>query len=177
MEKKYIVALDQGTTSSRAIVFNSKAKKIASNQREFTQYFPESGWVEHDAEELFLCQLTVLQETLRQAKINPEEVSALGITNQRETVVLWDKKTGVPVHRAIVWQCRRTAPIVEALVASGKSDLIYEKTGLIPDAYFSATKIQWILDEVPGLRERAENGEILAGTLVYPGHDSFGFKL
>ena len=165
MEKKYIVALDQGTTSSRAIVFNSKAKKIASNQREFTQYFPESGWVEHDAEELFLCQLTVLQETLRQAKINPEEVSALGITNQRETVVLWDKKTGLPVHRAIVWQCRRTAPIVEALVASGKSDLIYEKTGLIPDAYFSVTKIQWILDEVPGLRERAENGEILAGTI------------
>ena len=165
MEKKYIVALDQGTTSSRAIVFNSNAKKIASQQREFTQYFPKSGWVEHDAEELFLCQLTVLQETLRQSKINPEQVAALGITNQRETVVLWDKKTGKPVHRAIVWQCRRTAPLIEKLIASGKKDFVYEKTGLFPDAYFSATKIQWILDEVPGLRKHAENGEILAGTI------------
>lgn len=164
-KKKYVIALDQGTTSSRAIIFNSKAQKILSDQQEFTQYFPKPGWVEHDAEELFLCQLTVMQQVIREAKIKTEEISAIGITNQRETVILWDKKTGKPVYHAIVWQCRRTAPLAEKLIADGYSEMIQEKTGLIPDAYFSATKIKWILDNVPGVRARAEKGEILAGTV------------
>ncbi len=164
-EKKYILALDQGTTSSRAIIFNQNAQKVASGQREFTQYFPQPGWVEHDADELFLQQLTVMQETVRQAKIPPEQIAAIGITNQRETVVLWDKNTGKPVYHAIVWQCRRTADMAEALIASGKSRMIQEKTGLIPDAYFSGTKIKWILDNVPGVKARAKKGEILAGTI------------
>ncbi len=164
-QKKYLLALDQGTTSSRAIIFNSNAQKVASGQREFTQHFPRPGWVEHDAQELFLCQLTVAQEVLRQSKIKPEQIAAIGITNQRETVVLWDKNTGKPVYHAIVWQCRRTAYMAESLIASGKSAMIQEKTGLIPDAYFSATKIKWILDKVPGARERAEKGKLLAGTI------------
>jgi glycerol kinase len=163
--KKYILALDQGTTSSRAIIFNSNAQKVACEQEEFMQYFPQPGWVEHDAEELFLCQLTVAQQVIRSARINPEQIAALGITNQRETVVLWDKKTGKPVYHAIVWQCRRTADMAEQLLKSGKGKMIQEKTGLIPDAYFSGTKIKWLLDNVPGLRKRAENGEILAGTI------------
>lgn len=163
-EKKYILALDQGTTSSRAILFNSKAKKIASEQREFTQYFPKPGWVEHDAKELFLCQLSVAQDVLKKAKVKPEQVAAIGITNQRETVVLWDKRTGEPVANAIVWQCRRTAE--KALKLKQKySGMIQKKTGLIPDAYFSATKIQWLLDNVPGARKKAEKGNLLAGTI------------
>ena len=163
--KKYILALDQGTTSSRAIIFNSNAQKVACEQQEFTQYFPQPGWVEHDAEELFLCQLTVAQQVVRSARINPEQIAAIGITNQRETVVLWDKKTGKPAYHAIVWQCRRTADMAEQLIKSGKGKMIQEKTGLIPDAYFSGTKIKWLLVNVPGLRKRAENGEILAGTI------------
>lgn len=163
--KKFILALDQGTTSSRAIIFNSNAQKVAYEQQEFTQYFPQPGWVEHDAEELFLCQLTVMQQVLRTARIESSQIAAIGITNQRETVVLWDKKTGKPVYHAIVWQCRRTACLAEQLIASGKSEMIQSKTGLIPDAYFSATKIKWILDNVPGLKKRALNGEILAGTI------------
>jgi len=164
-QKKFILALDQGTTSSRAIIFNSSAQKVACEQQEFTQYFPQPGWVEHDAEELFLCQLTVAQQVVRSARINPEQIAAIGITNQRETVVLWDKKTGKPVYHAIVWQCRRTADMAEHLVKTGKGKMIQEKTGLIPDAYFSGTKIKWLLDNVPGLRKRATNGEILAGTI------------
>lgn len=163
--KKYLLALDQGTTSSRAIIFNENAQKVASGQQEFTQYFPKPGWVEHDAQELFLCQLTVAQEVLRQNKIKSEQVAAIGITNQRETVVLWDKKSGKPVYHAIVWQCRRTADQAEELIRSGKSEMIQKKTGLIPDAYFSATKIKWILDNVEGVREKAAAGEILAGTI------------
>lgn len=163
--KKYIIALDQGTTSSRAIIFNRNAKKVASLQKEFTQYFPQPGWVEHDAEELFLCQKTVMEEVLRQQKIPPEQIAAIGITNQRETVILWDKKTGKPVYHAIVWQCRRTAQEAEKLIKDGHAKMIQEKTGLIPDAYFSATKIKWLLDNVPGIRKRAEKGEILAGTV------------
>ena len=156
-DKKYILALDQGTTSSRAILFNSKAKKIASEQREFTQYFPKPGWVEHDAKELFLCQLSVAQDVIKKAKIKPDQIAAIGITNQRETVVLWDKRTGEPVANAIVWQCRRTAE--KALKLKQKySDMIQKKTGLIPDAYFSATKIQWLLENVPGARKKAEKG-------------------
>lgn len=163
--KKFILALDQGTTSSRAIIFNSNAQKVACEQQEFTQYFPQPGWVEHDAEELFLCQLTVAQQVIRTSRIDPQQIAAIGITNQRETVVLWDKKTGKPVYHAIVWQCRRTADLAEQLIKSGKGKMIQEKTGLIPDAYFSGTKIKWLLDNVPGLRKRALAGEILAGTI------------
>lgn len=163
--KKYILALDQGTTSSRAIIFDSKTKIVACEQQEFTQYFPKPGWVEHDAEELFLCQLTVMQQVVRSSKVNVKDIAAIGITNQRETVVLWDKKTGKPVYHAIVWQCRRTADLAEELINSEKGKMIQQKTGLIPDAYFSGTKIKWILDNVKGLRKRAEKGEILAGTI------------
>ncbi len=165
MQKKYVIALDQGTTSSRAIVYDKSAKPLGSKQKEFTQYYPQPGWVEHDAEELFKCQLGVMQQVIIDTEIKMDEIAAIGITNQRETVVLWDKATGKPVYHAIVWQCRRTAPLCEKLTKEGYGDIIKEKTGLLIDAYFSATKIKWILDEVPGLRERAKNGEILAGTI------------
>ena len=165
MEKKYILALDQGTTSSRAVIFDKECNKICMEQSEFTQYYPKAGWVEHDAEELFNCQLNVMLEAVKKSGINPEEISSIGITNQRETVVLWEKETGKPVCHAIVWQCRRTAEIVDSLVVQGYSGKIRAATGLIPDAYFSGTKIKWLLDNIPGLRLRAENGEILAGTI------------
>lgn len=162
---KYIVALDQGTTSSRAVIFDKSVNKIKTAQMEFTQIFPKPGWVEHDPEELFLCQLSVMKEAVEEAGLKPEQIQAVGITNQRETVVVWDKATGTPVYNAIVWQCRRTADLADRLIAEGKSDLIQKKTGLIPDAYFSGTKIKWILDNVPGVRQRAEKGELLAGTI------------
>ena len=165
MSKKYVIALDQGTTSSRAIVYDQNAHPIGSKQREFTQYYPKPGWVEHDAEELFKCQLKVLESVLIDNDIKFDEVAAIGITNQRETVVIWDKKTGKPVYHAIVWQCRRTADICEKLSKEGYDEIIKEKTGLLIDAYFSGTKIKWILDNVPGVRERAEKGELLAGTI------------
>lgn len=165
MAKKYVIALDQGTTSSRAIVYDQNAHPIGSKQREFTQYYPKPGWVEHDAEELFKCQLKVLESVLIDNDIKFDEVAAIGITNQRETVVIWDKKTGKPVYHAIVWQCRRTADICEKLSKEGYDEIIKEKTGLLIDAYFSGTKIKWILDNVPGVRERAEKGELLAGTI------------
>lgn len=163
--KKYIIALDQGTTSSRAVIFDKQINKLVSCQEEFTQIFPHPGWVEHNPEELFQCQLNVMKQAIKDSKVNPDEIAALGITNQRETVVLWDKKTGEPVYNAIVWQCRRTADLAEELVKNGKSQMIQEKTGLLPDAYFSGTKIKWILENVKGIRERAEKGEILAGTI------------
>ena len=163
--EKYILALDQGTTSSRAVLFNKQVEKIATAQREFPQHFPQPGWVEHNPEDIFTSQLSVLKEAIMKAKLKPEQIEAVGITNQRETVILWDKKTGKPVYNAIVWQCRRTANIADDLISSGKGDLIRSKTGLLPDAYFSGTKIKWILDNVPGARARAENGEILAGTV------------
>ncbi|MCQ2585110.1 MAG: glycerol kinase GlpK [Treponema sp.] len=162
---KYIVALDQGTTSSRAVIFDKSVNKIKTAQMEFSQIFPKPGWVEHDPEELFLCQLSVMKEAVEEAGLKPEQIQAVGITNQRETVVVWDKATGTPVYNAIVWQCRRTADLADRLIAEGKSELIQKKTGLIPDAYFSGTKIKWILDNVPGVRERAEKGELLAGTI------------
>lgn len=165
MEKKYIIALDQGTTSSRAIVYDRNAHPIGSKQREFTQYYPKPGWVEHDAEELFKCQLKVLESVLIDNEVKTSEIAAIGITNQRETVVIWDKKTGKPVYNAIVWQCRRTADICAELSKKGYDEIIKEKTGLLIDAYFSGTKIKWILDNVPGVRERAERGELLAGTI------------
>ena len=165
MNKKYIIALDQGTTSSRAIVYDKNATPIGSKAKEFTQYYPQPGWVEHDAEELFKCQLGVMQAVIVDNEIKMDEIAAIGITNQRETVVLWDKATGKPVYHAIVWQCRRTASLCEELTKQGYSDVIREKTGLLIDAYFSGTKIKWILDNVPGLRQRAEKGEILSGTI------------
>ncbi len=165
MKKKYIIALDQGTTSSRAIVYDKNAHALGAKQREFPQYYPKPGWVEHDGEELFKCQLKVLESVIIDNEIKFDEIAAVGITNQRETVVIWDKKTGKPVYNAIVWQCRRTADICAELSAKGYDEIIKEKTGLLIDAYFSGTKIKWILDNVPGVRERAENGELLAGTI------------
>ncbi|MEE1059254.1 MAG: glycerol kinase, partial [Treponema sp.] len=165
LNSKYILAIDQGTTSSRAVVFDKKINKLSSVQKEFKQYYPQPSWVEHDATEIFECTLDVMKKAIKDAKINSEQIAALGITNQRETVVLWEKATGNPVYRAIVWQCRRTANLADKLINDGYSDFIRDKTGLIPDAYFSGTKIKWILDTVPGLRKRAENNEILAGTI------------
>lgn len=163
--EKFILALDQGTTSSRAVVFNKKVEKISTAQREFPQHYPHPGWVEHDPEDIFLSQLSVLKEAVMKAHLKPEQIEAVGITNQRETIILWDKITGKPVYNAIVWQCRRTAKLADQLISSGKGEIIRDKTGLLPDAYFSGTKIKWILDNVPGVRERAEKGEILAGTV------------
>ncbi len=167
--EKYILSLDQGTTSSRAILYNKEAKPLLSKNQEFTQYYPKPGWIEHNADEIFQCQLDVAKDVLSQAHkdfgANASDIAAIGITNQRETVVLWEKDTGKPVYNAIVWQCRRTAALCEELVAKGLDEVIQEKTGLVIDAYFSATKIKWILDEVDGLRERAKRGEILAGTI------------
>lgn len=163
--EKYILALDQGTTSSRAVIFNKQVEKIACGQREFPQHFPHPGWVEHNPEDIFTSQLSVMKEAIMKAKLKPEQIEAVGITNQRETVILWDKNTGKPVYNAIVWQCRRTANLADQLISTGRGDLIRSKTGLLPDAYFSGTKIKWILDNVPGVRQRANNGEILAGTV------------
>lgn len=165
MTKKYIISLDEGTTSCRAILYDKNAKVIGSNQREFSQKYPKPGWVEHDAEEIFKCQLKVLQNLCIENEIRYDEIVAIGITNQRETVVVWDKKTGKPIYNAIVWQCRRTADFCEKLKSDGWTEKIREKTGLLIDAYFSATKIKWILDNVPNARKRAENGELLAGTI------------
>ncbi len=164
-EEQYILALDQGTTSSRAVIFDKYCNKIITCQKEFPQYFPKQGWVEHNPEELFECQKTVMLDAVKKSSIDIEKIKAIGITNQRETVILWDKKTGVPVYNAIVWQCRRTAQIVNDLINNGYVEKIKAKTGLIPDPYFSGTKIKWILDNVPGVRERAERGELLAGTV------------
>ena len=165
MAKKYIVALDQGTTSSRAIIYNELAQPLGSHQEEFEQIYPHPGWVEHDAETIVKCQLRVLQTLFIEKEIRYDEIAAIGITNQRETVVIWDKKTGKPVYNAIVWQCRRTADYCEELKKKGLDEMIHSKTGLKIDAYFSGTKIKWILDNVPGVRERAEKGELLAGTI------------
>ena len=165
MEKKYILALDQGTTSSRAIIFNHAGEIIKVAQNEFTQYFPKTGWVEHDAMEIWGTQSGVAREVLETAGIRPDEIAAIGITNQRETTVVWDKTTGRPIYNAIVWQCRRTAGICDELKERGLEEYIKDNTGLVIDAYFSGTKIKWILDNVEGAREKAENGELLFGTI------------
>ncbi len=165
MNKKYIIALDQGTTSSRCIIFDRKGNIVSSAQKEFDQIFPCSGWVEHDANKIWKTQLTVTMEALEKAGIDITDVDSIGITNQRETVVVWDKNTGEPIYNAIVWQCRRTASYCDELKEKGYLPLIRNKTGLIIDAYFSATKIKWILDNVAGARERAVNGELLFGTI------------
>ncbi|MCR5605306.1 MAG: glycerol kinase GlpK [Treponema sp.] len=162
---RYILALDQGTTSSRAIIFDQKVNKISMAQAEFPQYYPKPGWVEHNPVEIFNCQLSVMKQAIEQARINVSQIAAIGITNQRETVVLWDKNTGKPIYNAIVWQCRRTASIADNLIKEGLAETIQTKTGLMPDAYFSATKIKWILDNIPNAREKANKGEILAGTI------------
>ncbi|WP_068718185.1 glycerol kinase GlpK [Vibrio tritonius] len=164
-EQKYIVALDQGTTSSRAVVLDHNANIVSVSQREFTQIYPESGWVEHDPMEIYATQSSTLIEALNKAGIRSDEVAAIGITNQRETTIVWNKETGKPVYNAIVWQCRRTAPICEELKAQGLDQYIREETGLLIDPYFSGTKIKWILDNVPGAREDAEAGKLLFGTV------------
>lgn len=165
MEKKYIMALDRGTTSSRCIIFDKDGNIIKVAQKEFKQIYPNPGWVEHDAMEIWGSQSGVMREAVDTAGINPEEIAAIGITNQRETTVVWDKNTGKPIYNAIVWQCRRTSEICDNLKEKGLTECIREKTGLIIDAYFSATKVKWILDNVEGARERAEKGELLFGTI------------
>ncbi|TXZ75738.1 glycerol kinase GlpK [Vibrio mimicus] len=164
-EQKYIVALDQGTTSSRAVVLDHDANIVSVSQREFTQIYPEAGWVEHDPLEIYATQSSTLVEALGKAGIRSDQVAAIGITNQRETTVVWNKETGKPVYNAIVWQCRRTAPICEELKARGLESYICDNTGLVLDPYFSGTKIKWILDNVEGAREQAEAGELLFGTV------------
>ncbi len=162
---KYIMALDQGTTSSRCILFDKKGEIQSMAQKEFTQIYPQPGWVEHNPMEIWSSQLAVTMEAMAMVGASPEDIAGIGITNQRETTIVWDKKTGEPVYNAIVWQCRRTAEKIDELVNAGYGDLIRKKTGLVPDAYFSATKVAWILDHVPGTRERAERGELLFGTV------------
>jgi len=162
---KYILALDQGTTSSRAILFDGEQNIVQISQREFTQMYPKPGWVEHDPMEIYASQYSVMMEAITQSGIPVREIAAIGITNQRETTILWDKNTGRPIYNAIVWQCRRTTEICGELKAQGLEEEIRKRTGLLLDAYFSGTKIKWILDHVEGARERAERGEILFGTV------------
>ena len=162
---RYVIALDQGTTSSRAIIFDEHQNIVELAQREFTQLYPKPGYVEHDPMEIYSTQYSVLNEVIAKSGIDPEDIAAIGITNQRETTIVWDKTTGRPVYNAIVWQCRRTAPICEELVRRGLGDTVHRKTGLIIDAYFSGTKIKWILDHVEGAREKAERGELLFGNV------------
>ena len=162
---RYVLALDQGTTSSRAILFDHDGRPRFSANQEFTQYYPQPGWVEHDPEEIWRSQLSVAEKVLKEAQAGPQDLAALGITNQRETVLLWDRATGVPLHNAIVWQCRRTAPLCDRIRAEGFDRILREKTGLVTDAYFSGTKIAWLLENVPGARERAERGELACGTI------------
>ncbi len=162
---RYLLALDQGTTSSRAIVFDDGGRIVAAAQREFPQIYPQLGWVEHDPAEIWASQLNVAQEALIRADLHARDLTAIGITNQRETTILWDRQTGQPIHNAIVWQCRRTAGLCDELRARGLAEAIQHKTGLIVDAYFSGTKIAWLLDHVPGARARAERGELAFGTV------------
>lgn len=162
---KYILALDQGTTSSRAILFDADGNICGGAQRELTQYYPRPGWVEHDAEEIWETQLSVARQVITAAGLSPSAIAAIGITNQRETTVVWDRRTGKPIHRAIVWQCRRTAGICDDLKQAGWSERIARRTGLVIDAYFSGTKLAWVLANVPGARERAQAGDLLFGTI------------
>lgn len=165
MNKKYVMALDAGTTSNRCILFNEKGEICSIAQKEFTQIFPKAGWVEHDANEIWSTQLGVAVECMNKIGATYEDIASIGITNQRETAIVWDKVTGEPVYNAIVWQCRRTSEYCDSLKAKGLVDKFREKTGLVIDAYFSGTKIKWILDNVEGTRERAEKGELLFGTV------------
>lgn len=164
-EEKFIMAIDQGTTSSRAIIFNKQGNQMISNQKEFPQLFPQAGWVEHDANQIWNSVQSVIAGAFIESGIKPDQIEAIGITNQRETTVVWDKKTGIPIYNAIVWQSRQSAYLADQLKADGYTDFFHEKTGLVIDAYFSATKVRWILDHVPGAQERAEKGELLFGTI------------
>ena len=163
--KNYVLSLDAGTTSSRAILFDQKGNLIAIAQQEFTQIFPKKGWVEHNPNEIWETQVSSVKKVLSMADIRPEQIDSIGITNQRETTIIWDRATGIPVFNAIVWQDRRTAKICEGIISQGKSDIFTQKTGLVVDAYFSATKIKWILDQDPELRDRANDGELAFGTV------------
>ena len=162
---KYVMALDAGTTSNRCILFDDKGEICSIAQKEFTQYFPKPGWVEHDANEIWSSQLGVAVEAMNKIGAEASDIAAIGITNQRETAIIWDKNTGEPIHHAIVWQCRRTAEYCDSLKEKGYTDMFRKKTGLIIDAYFSGTKIKWVLDNVPGAREKAERGDLLFGTV------------
>ena len=162
---RYVMALDAGTTSNRCILFNEKGEMCSVAQKEFTQYFPKPGWVEHDAEEIWSTQLEVAKEAMANIGATAADIAAIGITNQRETAIVWDKATGKPIHHAIVWQCRRTAEYCDSLKAEGLTESFRRKTGLVIDAYFSGTKVKWLLDNVEGARERAERGELLFGTV------------
>ncbi|MGB9790218.1 MAG: glycerol kinase GlpK [Thermotoga caldifontis] len=165
MKERYVLALDQGTTSSRAILFDSQGNMLGMVNQEFPQIYPKPGWVEHDPYDILESQLSVAKKLLRNLNIEPQQIAAIGITNQRETTIVWDKRTGKPVYNAIVWQCRRTAGMCDEIKAQGLTDVIRRKTGLVVDAYFSATKIQWILKNVPGVMEKAKRGEIAFGTV------------
>lgn len=162
---RYILALDQGTTSSRAILFDKEQNILSVSQKEFAQFYPKEGWAEQDPMEIWSSQYAVMIEAIAQAGVKAEDIAAIGITNQRETTILWDRETGRPVYNAIVWQCRRTANITDDLISDGLGEHIKKVTGLVPDAYFSATKIKWIFDNVEGVREKAQRGEILFGTV------------
>ena len=163
--KQFVLAIDQGTTSSRAIIFNKDGEIVSSAQKEFTQYFPKAGWVEHDANEIWISVVAVYMEALAKASLKAEQIAAIGITNQRETAVVWEKENGRPIYHAICWQSRQTADICDKLREDGYEDMIREKTGLLIDPYFSGTKVKWILDHVDGARERAKKGELLFGTI------------
>ncbi len=163
--KNYILSLDQGTTSSRCIIFNKENRIVSVAQKEFPQIFPDDGWVEHDPYDIYFSQIEVAREAMEKANISPSEIAAIGITNQRETAIVWDKTTGEPVYNAIVWQCRRTADICDKMKADGLTETVRRKTGLVIDSYFSATKIKWILDNVSGARESAARGELMFGTV------------
>ncbi len=165
MASQYIIALDQGTTSSRSIVFDTDGQIIATVQKEFKQIFPQPGWVEHDPDEIWESQYATLLEVIEKAAVKPENIKAIGITNQRETTIIWDKHTGKPIHNAIVWQDRRTAAICETLKTAGLEPYVAENTGLVIDAYFSGTKIKWLFDNIPGAKEKAQNGDLLFGTV------------
>ncbi|GAF13307.1 LOW QUALITY PROTEIN: glycerol kinase [Bacillus sp. JCM 19045] len=165
MSKKFILAIDQGTTSSRAILFNDQGDLLQTSQREFKQYFPQPGWVEHNANEIWSSVLSVIAELFSESKATPKDIAAIGITNQRETTVVWDKNTGKPIYNALVWQSRQTESICRDLRQAGHNDTFRKKTGLLLDPYFSGTKVKWILDHVDGARERAEKGELLFGTI------------
>ena len=164
-EERYILALDQGTTSSRAILFDRKGQVCGMSQKEIKQIYPQPGWVEHNAEEIWQSIKEVAYEALQEAEVTASQVAAIGITNQRETTVVWDKATGKTIHNAIVWQSRQTADICTDLLAEGLEPMVQEKTGLVVDAYFSGTKVKWLLDQIPGAREKATKGEILFGTI------------
>ena len=165
MTKDHILALDQGTTSSRAIIFNHRGKIVAQAQSEFPQIYPQPGWVEHDPNAIWSSQLETARAALAQSQLKPERIGAIGVTNQRETTIIWDRETGEPIYNAIVWQCRRTAPMCERLKAEGFNQVIRERTGLVADAYFSGTKIAWLLENIPGARRRADQGKLAFGTV------------